>query len=81
MLFMAGIDMADTITESDIADFLTNATWAVCFTYHTVNKSSLGAVIFGQDVLFDVSFLADWSKIGEHRQQTYKTTDQKIGPA
>ena len=28
------------INESDIADFLTNATWAVCSTYHTVLKTS-----------------------------------------
>jgi hypothetical protein len=25
--------------------------------------------IFGQDMLFDVPFLADWSKIGEYRQK------------
>ena len=40
MLCTADIDMADTITESDIADFLTDAAWAVCSTYHTVLKPS-----------------------------------------
>ena len=68
MLRTADIDMADTITESDIADFLTDAAWAVRSTYHTVLKTSPGAAIFGRDMLFDVPFLADWSKIGEHRQ-------------
>ncbi len=29
MLHTAEIDMADTVSESDIADFLTNATWAI----------------------------------------------------
>jgi hypothetical protein len=38
MLHTADIDMADTINESDIADFLTNAAWAVRSTYHTVLK-------------------------------------------
>jgi hypothetical protein len=33
--------------------------------YHTVLKASPGAAIFGQDMLF---FIADWKKIGEHRQ-------------
>jgi hypothetical protein len=28
-----------------------------------------GAAIFGQDMLFDILFIADWQKIGEHRQQ------------
>ncbi len=64
-----------TVSESDIADFLTNAAWAVCSTYHTVLKTSPGAAIFGRDMLFDVPFLADWTKIGEYRQlQTDKNT-------
>eukprot|EP00804_Cyclotella_cryptica_P030704 CCRYP_009131-RA/>CCRYP_009131-RA protein AED:0.45 eAED:0.45 QI:0/-1/0/1/-1/1/1/0/137 len=61
--------MADTISESDIADFLKNATWAVRFTYHTVLKTSPGAAIFGKDMLFDVPYIADWSRIGEYRQK------------
>ncbi len=60
MLRTSKIDMAHTINESDIADFLTNAAWDVCSTYHTVLKTSPGAAIFGRDMLFDVPFLADW---------------------
>jgi hypothetical protein len=33
-----------------------------------VLKASPGAVIFGQDMLFDIPFIADWQKIGEYRQ-------------
>ena len=47
---------------------LTDAAWAICSTYHTVLQASPGAAIFGRDMLFDISFLADWNKIGEHRQ-------------
>jgi hypothetical protein len=36
---------------------------------HTVLKASAGAAIFGQDMLFDIPFIANWQKIGEHRQQ------------
>ena len=69
MLRTAELDMADTVSESDIADFLTNAAWAVRSTYHTVLKTSPGAAIFGRDMLFDVPFIADWQKIGEYRQR------------
>eukprot|EP00804_Cyclotella_cryptica_P008943 CCRYP_012032-RA/>CCRYP_012032-RA protein AED:0.23 eAED:0.23 QI:0/-1/0/1/-1/1/1/0/121 len=62
MLRTADLDMADTISESDIADFLTNVTWAVRSTYHTVLKTSPGVSIFGRDMLFDVPYIADWSK-------------------
>ena len=75
MLRTAELDMTDTDSESDIADFLTNAAWAVRSTYHTVLKTSPGAAIFGRDMLYDVPFLADWTKIGEYRQlQTDKNT-------
>ena len=68
MLLTAEINMADTVSESDIVDFLTNAAWAVCSTYHTVLKASPGAAIFGRDMLFDIPFIADWIKIGDYRQ-------------
>ena len=64
MLCKAELDVADTVSEGDIADFLTNATWVICSTYHTVLKTSPGAAIFGRDMLFDVPFLADWKQIG-----------------
>ena len=68
MLCTAEIEMADKASESDIADFLTNAAWAVCSTYHMVLKASPGAAIFGRDMLFDIPFIADWNKIWDYRQ-------------
>jgi hypothetical protein len=72
----AELDMANAVEPSDVADFLTNAAWAIRSTYHTVLKASpAGAAIFGRDMLFDIPFLADWSKIGEYRQrQTDRNT-------
>ena len=79
MLRTAELDMADTVSKSDIADFLTNAAWAVRSTYHTVLKTSPGAAIFGRDMLCDVPFIADWKKIGEYRQiQTDKNTAREF---
>ena len=75
MLGTSEIDMANTINESDIVDFLTNDAWAICSTYHTVLKTLPSGAIFGWDTLFDIPFLVDWSKIGEYRQkQTDKNT-------
>ena len=61
------LDMANTVSESDIANFLTNAAWATCSTYHTVLRTSPGMTIFGRNMLFDVPYLAGWIKIGEYR--------------
>jgi hypothetical protein len=69
MLRTSKLDMAEMVKASDIDIFLSDAAWAICSTYHTVLKASPGAAIFGQDMLFDIPFIADWQKIGEHMQQ------------
>jgi hypothetical protein len=69
MLRTRELDMADTISSNDIADFLTDAAWAVRSTYHTVLKASPGAALFGRDMLFNIPFQADWNKIGDYRQR------------
>ncbi len=80
MLSTADINMADSVKPSDIDVFLPDAAWAICCTYHMVLKASPGAAIFGQDMLFDILFIADWKKIGEHRQLlTDRNTDCENG--
>jgi hypothetical protein len=69
MLRTSQLDMAETVKPSDIDVFLSDAAWAICSTHYTVLKASPGAAIFGQDMLFDIPFIADWQKIGEHRQK------------
>jgi hypothetical protein len=69
MLCTAELDTAGLVKASDINIFLSDAVWAICSTHHTVLKASPGAAIFGQDMLFDIPFVADWKKIGEHRQR------------
>jgi hypothetical protein len=57
------------VKPGDIDVFLSDAAWAIRSTYHTVLKASPGVAILGQDMLFDIPFIANWQKIGEHRQQ------------
>jgi hypothetical protein len=65
MLRTAELDTADSVTPDDVDVFLDNAAWAIRSTYHTVLKASPGAAIFGQDMLFNNPFIADWHKIGD----------------
>jgi hypothetical protein len=69
MLHTFKLDMAELVKASDIDVFLSDDAWAMCSTYHTVLIASPGAAILGQDMLFDIPFIVDWQKIGEHRQQ------------
>jgi hypothetical protein len=69
MLRTSELNMAESVKASDFNVFLSDTAWAVRSTYHTVLKASPGAAIFGQDMLFYIPFIADWQKIGEHRQR------------
>jgi hypothetical protein len=64
----AELNMTKTVTPNDVDVFLDNTAWAICSTYHTVLKASPGMAIFGQDMLFDIPFIADWNKIEDYRQ-------------
>jgi hypothetical protein len=77
MLCTTEIDMANSVAPSDIDAFLTDAAWAIRSTHHTVLKASPGAAIFGRDMLFDIPFLANWKKIGEHRQRLTDLNTEK----
>jgi hypothetical protein len=53
MLCTSELNMAESVKTSDIDVFLSDAAWAIHSTYHpTVLKTSPGAAIFGQDMLF-----------------------------
>jgi hypothetical protein len=60
--------MANSVSPNDVNVFLDNAAWAIYSTYYTVLKASPSAAIFGCDMLFNIPFVANWYKIGEHRQ-------------
>ncbi len=68
MMHTSELDMADSVDPADIDTFIDNAVWAICSTNHTVLKASPGAAIFGQDMLFNIPFIADWKQIGDYRQ-------------
>ena len=63
MMHTSELDMADSVEPADIGTFIDNAAWEICSTYHTVLKASPGAAIFGQDMLFNIPFVADWNKL------------------
>ena len=68
MMHTAGLDMADTVNDDMIDQFLDSAAWAICSTHHTVLGMLPGAAVFGRDMLFDIPHLADWKVVGERRQ-------------
>ena len=58
MFRTAELDMRDSALPEDFMNFLANAAWIICSTYHTVLKAPPGAIIFVRDVLFDIPYVA-----------------------
>jgi hypothetical protein len=69
MLCTTELDLATTVETSNIDVFLTDAAWSICSIFHTLLKASPGAAIFDRDMFFDIPFLVDLNKIGDHRQR------------
>jgi hypothetical protein len=80
MMRTSSLDMQETCTPEMIDDFIANVGWAIRSTHHTVLGTTPGAAIFSRDMLFDIPYIADWSKIGKRRQQQVdrsNTTENK----
>ena len=65
----AELDMRDSALPEDVEKNFADGSWAIFSTYHTVLKVLPGAAIFGWDMLFDIPYIADWTKMGKYRQQ------------
>ena len=91
MIQTSSLDMQEIYTHDMIDEFITHIGWTIHSTYHIVLGSAPGTAIYCQDMLCDLPYIADWSKIGKHRQQHVDQSntianrnqidvDYKIGP-
>ena len=62
------LGMQDNCTPVMTDELVANIGWAMYATYHTLIGSSPGAAIFSRDMLFDITYLADWSENERKRQ-------------
>ena len=68
MMQTSSLDMQDTCSPEMIDEYISNVGWAIRSTHHTMLGSSRGAAISGRDMLFNIQYIADWSKIGKGTQ-------------
>ena len=56
-------------TIDSCGPILKNIAYAIRSTYHTTIVASLGQLVFGRDMLFNMPFTADWTKIEKNKQK------------
>ena len=65
----SSLGIQEACTPGMIDTCIANVGWEIHSTHHTIPGSTPGAAIFGQDMLFDLPYISDWSKTGKRRQQ------------
>jgi hypothetical protein len=55
---------------------LASAAWAILSTFHTTLGDTPGQFVYGQDMLFDLSFKANWKNIKERKMAHIEDSNQ-----
>jgi len=70
----------DTEHEFDVDDpwsgILSNCAWAIRSTAHSVMNATPAQIIFGRDMLFDLSFRVPWEELRKRRLNAIETNTQ-----
>jgi hypothetical protein len=59
------------------SNVLASATWAICSMFHTTLGATPGQLVYGQDMLFDLSFKANWKSIKERKMAQIEESNQR----
>jgi hypothetical protein len=58
------------------SNILASAAWVICSTFHTTLGATPGQLVYGQDMLFDLSFKANWMNIKERKIARIEDSNQ-----
>jgi hypothetical protein len=55
------------------SQILANCAWAICSTVHSVLNATPAQIVFGRDMLFDLSFTTEYKEIKKRKQEASDT--------
>jgi hypothetical protein len=59
------------------SNILASAAWAIRSMFHTTLGATPGQFVYGQDMLFDLSFKANWKNIKERKMARIEDSNQR----
>jgi len=59
------------------SNILASAAWAIRSTFHTTLGATPGQLVFGRDMLFDLSFKANWKDIKERKRTRIEDSNKR----
>ncbi|MGH7954408.1 MAG: hypothetical protein ACREOZ_00450, partial [Gloeomargaritales cyanobacterium] len=54
--------------NNTVQSFLSSAAWAIRSTYHTTLDATPGQLVFGRDMIFNITHVANWERIRQRKQ-------------
>jgi hypothetical protein len=63
--------------EDPWSDILAQAAWAIRSTVHTLYDATPGQLVFGRDMIYDLSFKPEWDKLLQKRQSARRTNNER----
>jgi hypothetical protein len=69
---------AHTFDEADPwSSFLSKCAWAIRSTVHSTTRATPGQLVFGRDMIFNLSFQVNWALIRERKQNTIRKSNTR----
>ena len=69
MMQTSSLAMQETCTPNTIDDFIVNVGWDIRSTHTTALGTTPDTTMLGQDMFFDIPYIASWSEIWKCKQQ------------
>ena len=71
------VDKMDFDYKDPWSQILSNCAWAIRTTAHTIMEATPAQLVFGRDMLFDLSFKTKWKSIKEKRQTAIEHNNER----
>ena len=68
MLRAYDLDNQDLDEHDPFGEYLSGIAWAIRSTYHTVLDATPGQLVFGRDMIYDLTYVADFDRLRTRKQ-------------
>ena len=77
MLRAYDLDNQELDKHDPFGEYLSGIAWAIHSTYHTVLDAMPGQLVFGRDMIYDLTYVADFDRLRTRKQKLIDRTNKR----
>ena len=77
MLRSYNLDDQELDTLDPFSEYLNGIAWAIRCTFHTTLEATPGQLVYGRDMILDIPFKANWTKITNKKQELIDKSNER----